>query len=417
MNATLLSRAWPLFLGFALIMVGNGLQGTLLGVRATIEGYDTLTIGVIMSCYYFGFLGGSTIVPKLVANVGHIRVFAALASLASSTILVHGVIQDPVLWGLVRILTGFSYAGLFIVVESWLNDLATNKTRGKILALYMLLSHGGMAAGQFLLNLANPENIELFVLVSILISLALLPISLMRRPTPAFEAPSRLRLKELFAISPMGVMSVFTAGGATGSIFALGAVFASQSGMSVAQISQFMALTILGGIVLQMPVGWLSDRFDRRSVIILTCFAAGMAALACYMFAPMHGVFLTMAMLYGGLSMPLYGLGITHTNDHLDSSQFVSASSAMILCNGIGACIGPVTVAALMSVWGVQAFFPTIAVMFMLLGLFGLYRSRVGRAIPAAEQGRFLNVPMRGSVLSPHLFRIRPGLGRKKVED
>ena len=268
-----LHNSWPLFFGIGLIMVGNGLQGTLLGVRATMEGFDTATIGLIMSLYYFGFLGGSYYVPKLMSRVGHIRVFAALASLASGTVLLHGLYPDPFLWAIIRAFTGFAYAGLYIVVESWFNNVSTSKTRGRIFGLYQLISYSGMVLGQFLLNFSDPAMIDLFVITSILVSIAIMPIALSSRPAPEFEEPDHLSLKRLFKISPFGLIGVFITGLGTGTLFGLGAVYATEIGMSIAQTSTFMAFFIVGGVVSQIPIGWLSDHFDRRIVMIGTVLA------------------------------------------------------------------------------------------------------------------------------------------------
>jgi MFS family permease len=252
-----LSKSWPLFFGLALIMVGNGLQGTLLGIRASIEGFDTKTIGLIMSLYYLGFLGGSYYVPKLVGKVGHIRVFTALASLASTTVLLHGLYPDPWLWALIRAFTGFAYAGLYIVVESWLNDISTNKNRGRVMSLYLLITNAGLVLGQFLLNVASPEVIDLFIMTSILVSIALLPISLSSRPAPIFEEPHPVSLKSLYKISPLGLIGCLGIGITNGTMFSMGAVYATDIGLSLPQISVFMAAYILGGVFFQITVGKL----------------------------------------------------------------------------------------------------------------------------------------------------------------
>lgn len=342
MNRVIMA-AWPLFLGLGLIMVGNGLQGTLLGVRANIDGFSTATTGLIMSLYYLGFMVGSLIAPKLVENVGHIRVFSALASLASTTVLFHAIFPSAILWGLIRIMTGFGFAGIFIVVESWLNGLATNKNRGQVLALYILITYGGMAIGQFLLNLADPGSATLFILTSVLVSLALVPISLSKRPAPDFSAPERLKIKTLFQKSPTGVIGAIMSGVSGGTVFAIGAVYAIQSGMDTAQVSTFMAF------------------------------------------------------LFWGMGVPIYALSIAYTNDHLEQHQILAASSSLILLNGIGACIGPLSVTGLMSIFGTEAFFPGLSIIFALTCLFTLYRSTVSEAIPVDEQGSYVVTPARSS--------------------
>ena len=304
----ILTTSWPLFFGLALIMIGNGLQGTLLGVRATLEDFDTATIGIIMSLYYIGFLAGSYYVPKLISQVGHIRVFTALASLASTTVLLHGLYPEPFFWGLIRAFTGFAYAGLYIVVESWLNNMSTNKTRGTLFGIYQVIGFGGMVIGQFLLNVSDPSLINLFVITSILVSVALLPISLSSRPAPDFDEPDHLSLKRLYVISPLGLIGSFAVGIGTGTVFGIGAVYASNIGMTLPQISTFMALYISGGVAAQIPVGWFSDRYDRRVVIIVVALLAIITSAACFFVSDNPYILNMVFFVLGGLSLSIYGL-------------------------------------------------------------------------------------------------------------
>lgn len=395
-----LQKSWPLFFGLALIMVGNGLQGTLLGVRATIEGFDTAAIGIIMSLYYFGFLGGSYYVPKLISKVGHIRVFTALASLASSTVLLHGLYPDPLLWALIRAFTGFSYAGLYIVVESWLNNESTNKTRGKLFGIYQIISYGGMMVGQFGLNIADPASIDLFVMSSILVSIALLPIALSARPAPEFDEPDPLSLKRLFVISPLGLIGSFATGMGTAAVFGLGAVYASSIGMTIPQISTFMALYIFGGVASQIPIGWLSDKYDRRLVIIGVSFMAFLIALLCYFVSGNPYVLNACFFLLGTVSLPIYGLSMAHINDHLTPRQYVGASASAILVNGLGAAIGPLIISLIMSITGNQTYFPLIGLTFLGLVVYGVYRTQKRDAVPLEEQGDHQQMPMRPTPIS-----------------
>ncbi len=219
---TTIVASWALFLGIAMIMLGNGLQGSLLGLRATVEGFATATTGFVMSAYYVGFLLGSSLTPKLVKRVGHIRVFTALASMASAAVLLHAVFTTPAAWTAMRIVTGFSYAGLYVVAESWLNDRATNETRGQLLSVYMVIMVGGMGSGQLLLNVADPAGFELFILVSVLVSAALVPIALTAFAAPDFAAPSHVGVKQLYEISPLGVFGAFGTGIAHGAAFGMG---------------------------------------------------------------------------------------------------------------------------------------------------------------------------------------------------
>ena len=232
---------WALFIGIAMITLGNGLQGTLLGVRASIEGFPTTTTGLVMSCYYAGFLLGSIYTPRFVMKVGHIRVFAALASLASAAVLIHSLFLDPLIWGLARLVAGTSFAGMFVVAESWLNGQSTNEIRGKILSIYMIIQYGGFIGGQFLLNLSSPEGYSLFILISIMLSFALVPILITAVPAPVFEEPEHVGLRDLWKISPLGVFAGMNVGIAHGAIWGMGAVFAQNSGRTVTETSIFMA--------------------------------------------------------------------------------------------------------------------------------------------------------------------------------
>ena len=393
----ILYASWPLFFGLALIMIGNGLQGTLLGVRATIEGFDTTTIGFIMSLYYFGFLAGSYYVPKLVNRVGHIRVFTALASLASATVLLHGLYPDPWLWAVIRGFTGFSYAGLYIVVESWLNNTSTNKTRGKIFGIYQVISYGGMVLGQFFLNISDPATINLFIITSILVSIALIPISLSSRPAPDFEEPDHLSFKQLLKISPFGLICAFGTGIGTGAVFALGAVYATSIGMSIVQISTFMALFIVGGVVSQIPIGWLSDKYDRRIVIIGVSFACVLSALSCYYFSDNFAWLNISIFTLGALSLPIYGLSIAQITDHLTPKQYIAGGASV---NGAGAAIGPLIIAFIMKIVGADSFFIMVSLVFGWLCLYGLYRTQKRDAIPLEDQGDYTAMPVRPTPMS-----------------
>jgi len=268
---SIITNCWALLLGMGLIMLGNGLQGTLLGVRASLEHFSTTVIGLVMSGYFIGLILGCNTVAKMVARVGHIRTFAALASLASTSILVQAVFVDPLLWWTMRFVTGFSYAGMYVVAESWLNEAVDNNARGKLLSFYMVISLGGLAGGQLLLNLSSPSGFELFVLTSILISVAVIPILLSATRAPQHEALEPLSIYQLFRIAPLGVFGMLVNGMMYGAIFSLGAVYATKVGMSVKDVSFFMGAFVLGGFLFQYPLGWMSDAFGRRRVIICCC--------------------------------------------------------------------------------------------------------------------------------------------------
>ena len=396
--------AWALLLGLAFLMLGNGLQGTLLGVRASLEGFTTQTTGFVMTGYFVGFLVGSIVGPKLVKNVGHIRVFAALASIFSAAMLLHSIFIEPVTWFAIRVVNGFAVAGLYIVVESWLNDAATNRTRGQLLSVYMVIVLGGMAAGQFLLNVASPAGFGLFILVSVLVSLSLVPISLSITRAPKFETPAHVSWRTMYHNSPLGMVGCLIVGIAHGALIGMGAVYAREIGMGIADVSLFMATALTGGVALQWPVGHLSDIFDRRVVITVVTILAALAALAGAL-AGEHStpILLVAVFLFGGLSFPVYSLCIAHSNDHLQPEQMVTASGTLILMAGIGASVGPTLAAALMSVAGPAGFFWCLCAVHAAIGFFALYRMTRRPALPADEQGIYQPMPARSTPMAARI--------------
>ncbi len=383
-----IASAWALFLGLGMMMLGNGLQGSLLGIRASAEGFGTGTTGLVMSGYYFGFLAGSLLTPRIVSKVGHVRVFSALASLASVAALVHAIFVEPVTWTAMRFLTGFCYAGLYVVAESWLNDRATNETRGQVLSVYMVVLLGGLAGGQFLLNVADTGGLMLFLLSSILVSLALVPISITAGPAPDFEAPTKIGLLQLYRTSPLGVLGAMGTGFAHGILFGMGAVYAGRIGLSIAEVSLFMSAAIFGGILFQWPIGRLSDRFDRRRLITMVAFLAAILAFAAVSVAGFSQELLfALTLLFGGMTLPMYSLCIAHTNDHLDPKQMVAASGTLVLLGGIGASFGPMSAAGMMGLMGPDGFFMILGGVHAAIGFFAIYRMSRREAAPLEEQG------------------------------
>ncbi|WP_366553822.1 MFS transporter [Aquibaculum sediminis] len=393
-----LSALWALFLGIAVILLANGLQNALLGVRANMEAFPAWVTGVVMAGYFLGFLLGSIITPRLVQRVGHVRVFGAFASLASVAVLLHALFVHPLPWFTMRLVTGFCFAALYIVAESWLNERSDNHNRGSLLSLYMTISLAGMGAGQFLLTVADPSGFDLFILVSVLISLAVVPMLISASPTPAFETPSKLSLQELYAISPLGAIGAVGTGMSHGALFGMGAVVAREIGLALAEVSLFMGVVFLGGILLQFPIGRLSDRFDRRLVLTVVTFGAALAAtgaLFSALLGNMLAVFVCMT-LVGGTSLPLYALVVSHSNDHLRLDQMVAASSTLYFLVGLGASLGPVLVGLAMSLQGPEAFFLWLILLHSAVGLFALYRMTRSPMVPLEEQGAY--VPLAGSV-------------------
>lgn len=384
-----------------MIMIGNGLQSTLLGVRADIENFSVQSTGAIMSMYFVGYLLGSHYAPRLIRNVGHIRVFAALASIASTTVLFHGLFPNEWVWGAVRFLTGVSYAGLYIVIESWLNDAVDNKGRGKMMAVYLIVMYVAMALGQYLLIVADPGQMELFVLTSVLVSIALIPISLSSRPAPHFGDTEKVSVRILWEKSHLGVYGVFASGIAGACLFSIGPIYAMQAGLGLAQVSTFIASAIVGGVLLQFPIGWASDKFDRRKVLIGAAAMAGLFCVLAVFLASLNIYALYLAMfLLGGTALTIYGLSTSHTNDHLQPEQIVAASATMILINGIGSIIGPLASSSLMN-FSPSMFFLFMGATYGSIAIYGLYRASIRPPVPLDLQGGFVPVmtPSTGMVM------------------
>ncbi len=401
------AASWALFTGLGLVMMGAGLQGSLLGVRSEIEGFSALTSGTIMASYFAGFLLGTRAATRALALVGHIRVFAALASMASASTLIHAVAVHPVVWTLMRFTTGLCIAGLYVVAESWINDLATNATRGRLLALYMIVSMGGLAAGQFLLNLADPAGADLFVVASVLVSLSLVPVVLSARSTPPATVPEPMSLASLFRVVPTGPTTTLLVGVAHGALMGMGAFYATRVGLSPARTAVFMAAPLLGGLVLQMPIGWASDRLPRRGVMLAVATGATAASVGLLLAAPGGLAAIGLMFVVGGLSFPLYSLAIAYANDWLRPEQSTGASASLVLMNGVGATIGPVLAAGLIVGFGARMFFATLIVSHTTVAAYLTFRVLFRDALPTARQGPFAPVPARASVVVGLLSRRR----------
>jgi MFS family permease len=379
-----LRNSWALLLGMLLLLLGNGLQGTLLGIRGAIEGYDATTMSWVMSAYFVGFLAGSWRAPMLIRRVGHVRVFAALASLISAAFILYAAAPDPYVWIGMRFVVGFCFAGVYVVAESWLNDAATNETRGQTLSVYMIVQMVGIIAAQGILNLADPSGYTLFVIMSVLVSISFTPSLLAAGTAPAFQTTKPMSLFQLFNVSPLGCVGTFLLGGVYAGIFAMASVFGTEKGLNVAQISAYVAAIYFGGLVFQYPIGWISDRMDRRKLIFAMTFAGALATAIGAIFSDVFTLLLGLAFVIGGVANPLYALLIAHTNDFLEHSDMAAASGGLLFINGLGAMTGPLLIGALMTRFGADAYFAYIATLFALTAGYAAYRMTV-RPSPAPE--------------------------------
>lgn len=379
-----------LLVGLLLLMLGSGLQGTLIGVRGALEAFSRVEIGLMMSAYYAGFAVACLFGARIIERVGHIRAYAAFVSIASAATLVHAAIVDPYSWIVLRAITGVCFAVIYMVIESWLNGQVSNDRRGTVMAVYMIVNLGGIAAAQQLLLLSDPKGFELFVLSSVLISIAIVPVALTTSVVPSSIPTARMSLGALYALSPLGVVGALCMGLANGAMWGLIPLAAIKFGFSTSSVALLMSIIVLGGVVFQWPTGWASDRFDRRSVIAVAC--AILVASCAGLLATSGGqlnVFLIISFVFGGMSFVICPLCSAHLNDRITDSDRVSASAALLLVLGVGAAIGPILGAFAMRYLGDSGLFVFIGAVSALFLLFVLLRIRDQPPVPSAEQSRF----------------------------
>jgi MFS family permease len=385
-----------------LLMAGSGPLNTMIGVRLEAAGASPPVIGAAMAAYFGGLTLGSLFAYRLVTACGHIRAFAAFASALSAVSLIYALHLNPLLWGALRLSEGFCMAGLFICVESWLNDTTSSEARGKVLAFYMICLYSGQAAGQFFLNLPDPTGFLLFVLVSILISVAAIPVAVTRVTPPFLPNVTGLSFRHLYRTSPLGLVGTVASGLVLGSFYSLGPAFASGIGLPLAQTGLFMSAAIFGGVLLQLPVGRLSDAFDRRLVIVSVLAAMLLVSLGAAAVAGTSGGALYLAAaLFGGSSFALYPLCVAHMNDHLEPRERVSASGGLILAYSGGATLGPLMAAGVVSVMGGAGLFAFTAAVAALSLAFGLWRIRARPSPPPEKQGLYQMLPRTTPVAAP----------------
>lgn len=369
-----LGTSWPLLAGVMLLMVGNGIQGSLLGIRGALEGFSTFQMSFVMAGYFLGFLGGSRLAPLMIRRVGHVRVFAALGSLISAVLVLYPVVADVWAWSVMRVLIGFCFSGVYVTAESWLNNASSNETRGQALSAYMIVQMIGIIASQILLNVGDPSGFVPFILPSVLVSLAFLPILLSATPAPVFDTTQRMGFARLFQISPLGCAGMLLTGGVYAAMMGMAGVWGMSVGLTVPQISVFVGAMYAGGLVLQFPVGWISDRMDRRRLILLLALAgAGVMALASVAPAA-FGLLVALAFVLGGIVNPLYALLIAHTNDFLPNEEMAGASAGLLFLNGLGAVAGPLLTGWMMEQLGPSGFFVFIAGLLGGLAVYVLWR-------------------------------------------
>ncbi len=400
-----------LFCSFGLLLTGGGMLSTLLGVRMAEELFPTQVIGIITACYSVGFVLATRVCGRLIARVGHIRTFAGLGSLAAASTLVYPLLVEPMLWGAVRVCYGFSMAGLYMVVESWLNDRTPRTFRGQVFAIYSIVTYVGLGGGQFLMLAGDPMGFELFSLSAILIGLALIPVSLMRTSSPELIELRPVRLRDLYAASPLGLVGAGLAGAVNGAFLGMAPVYAKGVGFSTAAIAFLMGFTIVGGFLLQYPIGRLSDLYSRRLVIAVVSAAVAVVSVGVvFLTGVSERAVIGLAVLWGGLAFTLYPLAVSLTNDFVEPVEVLGASAALLMVHGFGMILGPVVAAQLMGMLGPPGLFWTLAAVGLTLGGFAWYRERVGPPLVPATSSNYQTVPRNtpyGGALDPRYEEVQ----------
>ena len=409
-----LKNSWALFLGMSFIMMAYGFQGSLLGVRAVQEEFSLTSTGFMMSGYFIGYFIGAATIPNIISRVGHIRVFAAFASLASLIILVHSILIHPFIWFLLRVLTGVSMVCMYTVAESWLNDRSSNKNRGSVLSIYMVILYGSMGIGMFLLNFSAPKNFQPFILVSVITSAALIPILLTKKKPPTFKKITAMSINELYKSSPFGMVSSFFYGTIQSALFTLLAVYATSMNFSILEISIVTFLLAISGAIAQFPIGKISDVYDRRKVIIASTFGSAIFALLTIfvsgqMYLP-DGLatsktwFYIFFILFSFCSLPMFSLILAHTNDYISKDKFVAAGAGLQFTFGFGAMSGPFLCSIFMDLVGSNGFFVFLFFFHFLIGVFGIYRMRARETVENPDS-QFVAMPQ---TITPAGIELNP---------
>lgn len=389
-----ISAVSSLLFSVAILLLGSGLLGTLLSLRASLEGYSETVIGMIAAMYFLGFIVGTYLCPLLIRRSGHIRSFTVVASLASCTVLVYSLWVDPLVWMLTRLVTGICLVGIYMIIESWLNSQASNEIRGRVFSTYMLINLLFLAFGQYLILAGDIGNNRLFAISAILFSLGLVPVAMTRLPEPVPISRVRLNLRDLYRTAPSGFMGSFIAGLIGSAFWGLGPLFALQAGLSREGIALFMSATIIGGALLQLPIGLLSDRRDRRLVLsAISLLGAGFAVAAVLVPADTVRWLALLMFLYGGMMFSIYPVSAALTNDFTDVADNVKTSGNLLMAYGVGAMAGPLAAGPLMQWFGRDSLFGFFAAFGVALALFVQYQ-RWRHPVHLAPEDKAHFVPM-----------------------
>jgi MFS family permease len=385
-----LAAVSALLLSTALLLMGNGLQGTLIPVRGNIEQFANVELGLLGTGYFIGFTLGCVFGPMLLRKGGHIRTFMAMASVASVIVLLHALFLEPLVWALLRGITGFCFAVLYVVIESWLNERSSNEHRGSIFSIYTVINLTVITAGQMMLGLSDPALFALFAVASILVSVATIPIAFTSSVAPGIPSFVMPNLRELYGLSPVGFAGCLAVGLANGAFWTLAPVFAQNQGFDAAGVGVFMSVIVIGGALSQWPLGRISDKVDRRFVMIGSASFAAAAGVAMSFFASTGGPWLyILGACFGAGAMPIYSLAVAHANDHAAPEDMVKVSSGLLLVFGLGAALGPVLASATRDFSPVPTLFLYTAVIHMLLTGFVIWRLRRRARVVESERVKF----------------------------
>ena len=405
--AGIFAAVGSLIVAISLIQLANGYMGTLIGIRLASAQVEPLVTEIVTSAYFAGYAAGAALCDQLIGRAGHIRAFAAFAALVAAAFLGHALYFDPTLWAVLRALVGFGCAALFVATESWLNAKVTAASRGAVFAIYMVATYATFAGGQFVLNLASPADFTLFALAAILFCVAVLLVAVTRANQPVPIPSNRLKAGELAAAAPVAAVGCFAGGLVSGAFYALVPVYAVSNGRSVLEISFYMALAIIGGLLMQIPIGKLSDKFDRRVVASLVAWAFAGLALTVSPARPTPW-FPAVWLLLGGFMSVIYPICVAHANDRMPAERAVSVSGRLILISGIGSAIGPLLGSAAMALLGIRGLFYFMAAATALFALFALVRCFSGRRAPFRRPWPFLFLPTVFTQTLAHASQERP---------
>jgi MFS family permease len=380
-----------LLVGVSILLTGQGLQGTLLPVRAALENFSTLSIGIIGGAYFLGFTIGCLKCGELVKRVGHVRVFAAMTALASATPLLHGLLLNPWVWGLLRFLTGFCFAVLYVVIESWLNDRSSNENRGIVFSTYVMITLTVLALGQMMTLLYDPIDMHLFAIASVLVSIAAIPVVLSKSASPEIPESVKPDIRRLYKISPAGTVGCLAVGLTNGAFWSLAPVFTAGYSPDASLAAWFMTSAVLGGAISQWPLGFLSDRFGRRKVLVAAAMtSAAVAILIVITIGNQSFVGINLlGMAWGSTAFPIYALAVAHANDHAEPHEFVTVSGGLLLMYGGGAIVGPLLASAVMEIAHESGLYLYTAAIHLLLVVYVTVRIARRKTTPADQHMPF----------------------------